>query len=166
MKTKVIMFLVITAVLIVSGCAGQIKEKDKPASFDTNFPSGWRTFKIVNDNLSDMGATGTTTWYKRGMETLVVSQARFNDESDAKKYYNQQFTTASGIVGTFDAGDSAFIEYAYLDGSERLSAYGYHGRVKTNTLYKNVPDETYRSRNIAQEKELLKNVVRYMLASK
>jgi len=163
MATKYFIAFVIVAALLVSGCAGQqapqqAQESGSPRQVTSEFPFGWQIVKTVNDDLAGISATGTTTWYKKGAETLVVSKATFTKEGDAKKYYDAQMAGAN-TKEPFSAGDGAFIS----TDTGQLWAYGYKNNVKISISYKNTPDETYKSKDLEKETEIIQGAMMALL---
>ena len=168
-----ILFLlaIITAVILISGCAGQPSQASQggqPAqqtqAVNSGFPSGWSIESSNAETLASIGATQTTTGYRRGSsEFLSEAKSVFNNPADAKAFYERAQASTSGTPETFSAGDGAFVVYSKPSGAEQLMVAGYKGGTFVQMFYKNTPDRTYKSKNLPAEKELMKSAMKGLL---
>ena len=90
---KFIITLLMAFLVLASGCAGQPsqpsqggQQTQQTQTVNSGFPSGWSIESSATETLAAIGATQTTTWFKRGSsEFLSEAKTVFNNPADAKK---------------------------------------------------------------------------------
>jgi len=169
-KPTLFLFAVLTAIVLISGCAGppsqpsQGGQQVQQQAVNSGFPSGWSIESSATETLAAIGATQTTTWFRRGSsEFLSEAKSIFDNQADAKKFYERALASASGTPETFSAGNAAFVVYSKPSGIEQLMAAGYVDGTFVQLFYKNTPDRTYKSKNLVAEKEILKSAMKAIL---
>src|SRR3989338_5826020 len=153
---KFIITLLMAFLVLASGCAGQPsqpsqggQQTQQTQTVNSGFPSGWSIESSNAETLTAIGATQTTTWFKRGSsEFLSEAKTVFNNPADAKTFYERALASASGTPETFSAGNAAFVVYSTPSGVEQLMAAGYVDGTFVQLFYKNTPDRTYKSKNL------------------
>ena len=171
-KQVTFLFAILTAIVLISGCAGQpaqtsqgaVQQTQQSPAVNAGFPSGWSIESSTTETLAVIGATQTTTWFKRGgSEFLSEAKSVFSNPADAKTFYERALASASGTPETFSAGNAAFVVYSTPSGAQQLMAAGYSSATFIQMFYKNTPDRTYKSKNLPAEKEILKNAMKGQL---
>lgn len=167
-KQTLFLFAVLTAIILISGCASQPSQTSQGGqqtqTTTSGVLSGWSIESSKAETLASIGAVQTTTWYRSGdSEFLSEAKSVFNNPADAKAFYERAQASASGATETFPAGDGAFVVYSKPSGAEQLMSAGYKGGTFVQMFYKNTPDRTYKSKNLPAEKEILKNAMKGLL---
>ncbi len=162
-------------IILVSGCAGQQAQTSEGTAQQTqqaapaqqlvqtvssNFPDGWQLTKSEeNPSPGILLAKDVSSFYGRGSEQLIIKSQTYKDAANARGIY-ETLQTSLQNTETFSAGDGALV--ASSDTS--LIAAGYKGDLYVNVRYANQQDGSYKSGNLASEKELVRNVVRALLS--
>ncbi len=167
MKYKILIGLLLVAVLLVSGCAGQQAQSSQTLTQalaqSSVFPDGWETINKT-EQLQPVGnARISYTRYNRGELQLQVITSVFRSSLEAKTFYETALKSTV-TPETFSAGEGAFVGYSTPNRINYLGGAGHKGDIVHQVYYTNTPDGTYKPRDPRSEKELVRNVVRALLS--